>query len=98
MWITLAAIHLPERISLPDLYRITRPPISSGDYWLGHRAIWLATIVKAKAPQSIRDAAFAKATQRAAELMPQPIPGEKAPTRPPSLQFVEGGFSRRNLR
>jgi hypothetical protein len=31
MWLTLASIELPENISLPELYRITRPPASSGD-------------------------------------------------------------------
>jgi hypothetical protein len=98
IWITLASIHLPERISLPDLYRITRPPRSPEDYWLAHRATWLATIVKAKAPKSIRETAFAKATQRAAELMPQPIPGEKKPTRIHPLQIIEHGFSLRNRR
>jgi hypothetical protein len=98
MWLTLASIQLPENVSLPDLYRITRPPKSSADYWLGHRATWLATIVKAKAPMSIRETAFGKAMDRAAELKPQPIPEENQPTRSPRWQFIEDGFSRRNRR
>ncbi|MDR5729919.1 MAG: hypothetical protein RB191_21105 [Terriglobia bacterium] len=98
MWLTLASIQLPGNISWPELYRITRPPASSGDYWLAYRAIWLATIVKAKAPASIRETAFRKAMQRAAELKSQPTPEEKRPTRIPRLQFVQHGFSPRNRR
>jgi hypothetical protein len=98
MRLTLASIPLPKKLSLPNLYQVSRPPEFYGDTKLRSRARWLATIVRSVAPESIRDAAFAKATQRAVELMPQSIPGEKKPTRIHPLQIIEHGFSLRNRR
>jgi hypothetical protein len=96
--LSLAFIPLPKKLSLPNLYQVSRPPEFFGDTKLRSRARWLATIVRSVAPESIRETAFAKATQRAAELMPQSIPGEKKPTRIHPLQIIEHGFSLRNRR
>ncbi len=98
MRLTLSSISLPKKLSLPNLYQVSRPPEFYRDTKLRSRARWLATIVRLVAPESVRERAFDKAKQRAAELMPQPIPQEKQPTRIHSLQFIEGGFSLRNRR
>ena len=69
-------IKLPRKISLTELYRMTRPPESDGHMWLGHRAIWLAKIVMAIAPEFlIRVTALAKVEKRAAELEVKPNRG-----------------------
>ncbi len=95
---TLASLQMSPKISWPQRYRMTRPPDIFGKDRLRYRAKWLVNILESTAPESIRETAFAKATQRAAELMPQPTPGEKKPTRIHPLQFVEHGFSLRNRR
>ena len=71
------SMQLPRKISLTELYRITRSPDSSEDMRLGHRAIWLAKIVMAKAAEfDIRETAMNKAEKRAAELSVTPTPEE----------------------
>jgi nucleotide-binding universal stress UspA family protein len=70
-------IQLPKKITLPELYRITRPSESTDEDWLGHRVIWLAKIMMAIAPEfEIRETAMNKAEKRAGELGVQPTPEE----------------------
>ena len=69
---------LPKKISLPGLYRITRPPKSTDEDWLGHRVIWLAKIMMAVAPEpGIRETAMNKAEKRAGELEVNPTRKEE---------------------
>ncbi len=56
------------------------------------------TIVKSIAPESIRETAFYKAKQRAAELPVKPIPEEKQPNRIQRVHFIQHGFSPRKRR
>ncbi len=92
MWLTLASVPPPENVSLPDLYRITRPPKSSGDYWRGHRATWLATIVKAKAPMSIRETAFGKADGSRHRTQASTHPGRETANQEPAVTVYRTWF------
>jgi hypothetical protein len=85
-------IQLPKKISLPDLYRITRPSKSTDEDWLGHRAIWLAKIMMAIAPEfEIRETAMNKAEKRAGELDVTPTPEEAQQIKMQRRQFLSGG-------
>ena len=86
------SMQLPRKISLTELYRITRPAETSEDMWLGHRAIWLAKIVIAKAPEfDIREAAMNKAENRAGELGVTPTPEEAQQIKMQRRQFLSDG-------
>lgn len=84
--------QLPKKISPPDLYRITRPPKSADEEWLGHRVIWLAKIMMAIAPEfDIRETAMNKAEKRAAELRIQPTREQEEQARNERQQFRKLG-------
>ena len=86
------SIPLPKKISLPELYRITRPSESKDEDWLGHRVIWLAKIMMAIAPAlEIRETAMNKAEKRAAELSIQPTREEEEQSRDKRQQFRRHG-------
>lgn len=58
-------IKLPKNISLADLYGLARPEDRPGEYWLEHRAGWLANILVTIAPELvIRERAMNKAEER----------------------------------
>lgn len=85
-------IQLPKKISLPELYRITRPPKSPDEEWLGHRVIWLAKIMMAIAPEfDIRETAMNKAEKRAEELSIQPTREQEEQARDTRQQFRKLG-------
>lgn len=60
-----ALFKLPKGISLTSLYQMARPQEYPDEYWIVHRAGWLANILMAIAPEfEIRESAMDKAEER----------------------------------